>query len=51
MFLKGQDIEAELTEATKCWNITAELIPSLTDSSGRIVSIAAATRRIEGSSD
>jgi 16S rRNA (guanine527-N7)-methyltransferase len=51
MFLKGQDIEAELTEATKCWNIRAELIPSLTDSGGRIVSIAAATRRIEGSSD
>jgi 16S rRNA (guanine527-N7)-methyltransferase len=30
LFLKGQDVEAELTEATKYWNITARLHSSLT---------------------
>ena len=30
LFLKGQDVEAELTEATKYWNITPRLHPSLT---------------------
>jgi 16S rRNA (guanine527-N7)-methyltransferase len=30
LFLKGQDIEAELTEATKYWKITPRLHPSLT---------------------
>jgi 16S rRNA (guanine527-N7)-methyltransferase len=51
LFLKGQDVDAELTQATKYWNIKAELIPSLTDSAGQIVSISAATRRRAGSSD
>ncbi len=37
LFPKGQDVEAELTEATKCWNMTVTLVPSLTDSKGRIV--------------
>ncbi|QEN88698.1 16S rRNA (guanine(527)-N(7))-methyltransferase RsmG [Labrys sp. KNU-23] len=48
LFLKGQDVEQELTQATKYWNIQAELIPSLTDSTGQIVSIEAATRRLDG---
>jgi 16S rRNA (guanine527-N7)-methyltransferase len=30
LFLKGQDVEAELTEATKYWNIKPRLHPSLT---------------------
>src|SRR6201991_1095799 len=30
LFLKGQDVEAELTEATKYWNITPRLHPSRT---------------------
>jgi 16S rRNA (guanine527-N7)-methyltransferase len=30
LFLKGQDVEAELTEATKCWKISPRLHPSLT---------------------
>jgi 16S rRNA (guanine527-N7)-methyltransferase len=30
LFLKGQDVEAELTEATKYWKITPHLHPSLT---------------------
>lgn len=39
LFLKGQDVEAELTEASKCWTIDAELVRSVTDSSGRIVRV------------
>ncbi len=42
LFLKGQDIEAELTAASKCWSIDAELIPSATDSFGRIVRVRSA---------
>jgi 16S rRNA (guanine527-N7)-methyltransferase len=37
LFLKGQDVEAELTEATKYWSIQASLVPSLTWPSGAIV--------------
>ena len=47
LFLKGQDVEAELTQATKCWNIEAAILPSRTDRSGRIVEIRAAERRNE----
>jgi len=39
LFLKGRDIEVELTEASKCWSIDAESIPSATDSFGRIVRV------------
>ena len=28
LLLKGQDVGAELTEASKCWNIEATLVPS-----------------------
>jgi 16S rRNA (guanine527-N7)-methyltransferase len=44
LFLKGRDVEAELTAASKCWSIEAELIPSATDSFGRIVRIRSAER-------
>ena len=37
MFLKGQDIEAELTEAAKYWTVDAELKPSVTSRDGRVV--------------
>jgi 16S rRNA (guanine527-N7)-methyltransferase len=37
LFLKGQDVEAELTEAAKYWRLEAETVPSVTDSRGRIV--------------
>lgn len=46
LFLKGQDVEQELTQATKYWNIQAEFIPSLTDSTGQIVSIKTATKHL-----
>lgn len=37
LFPKGQDVEAELTQASKYWNIEADLIPSKTSGQGRIV--------------
>ena len=39
LFLKGQDVEAELAEATISWDLEAELVPSLSDPSGRIVRV------------
>jgi 16S rRNA (guanine527-N7)-methyltransferase len=41
LFPKGQDVEAELTEASKCWKMTADLVPSRTDPKARIVIIRA----------
>jgi 16S rRNA (guanine527-N7)-methyltransferase len=37
VFPKGQDVEAELTQAAKSWKIDAKLIPSITDPRARIV--------------
>jgi 16S rRNA (guanine527-N7)-methyltransferase len=42
---KGQDVEVELTEATKYWNIKAELAPSQTNPAGRIVIVRGLQRR------
>jgi len=39
LFLKGQDVESELTEATKYWNIKPLLHPSRSGGQGYIVSI------------
>jgi 16S rRNA (guanine527-N7)-methyltransferase len=39
VFPKGQDVEAELTEAAKCWSIQASLVPSRTDPESRVVLI------------
>jgi 16S rRNA (guanine527-N7)-methyltransferase len=39
LFLKGQDVEAELTGAAKCWHIEAQLLPSITDPRSRIVQV------------
>ena len=39
MFLKGQDVGSELTEATKYWIIGHRLVPSRTDDRARIVVI------------
>ena len=38
LFLKGQDVEAELAEATRYWDFAADLLPSQSGS-GRIVRI------------
>ncbi|HKG99470.1 MAG TPA: 16S rRNA (guanine(527)-N(7))-methyltransferase RsmG [Bradyrhizobium sp.] len=45
LFLKGQDVEAELTEATKYWNITPHLHPSRTGGHGWIVELDQIERR------
>jgi 16S rRNA (guanine527-N7)-methyltransferase len=37
LFPKGQDVDAELTEAAKCWNIQAVLAQSRTDPKSKIV--------------
>ena len=39
LFLKGQDVESELAEATRYWDFRAELLPSLSDPSGRILRV------------
>ena len=44
LFLKGQDVEAELTEAAKYWNIRPQLHQSRTGD-GWIVELTAAERR------
>jgi 16S rRNA (guanine527-N7)-methyltransferase len=42
LFPKGQDVGAELTEASRYWNIEAVLVPSKTDPQARIVSVSRA---------
>lgn len=39
LFLKGEKAEAELQEARKSWRFEADLLPSLSDSRGRVVRI------------
>jgi 16S rRNA (guanine527-N7)-methyltransferase len=39
IFPKGQDVDAELTEAAKYWSIEAEKVPSKTSPEGSIVVI------------
>src|SRR5258706_3971225 len=45
LFLKGQDVEAELTEATKYWKITPHLHSSRTGGQGWIVELDQIERR------
>ena len=45
LFLKGQDVEAELTEATKYWNIKSRLHSSRTGGHGWIVELDRIERR------
>jgi 16S rRNA (guanine527-N7)-methyltransferase len=45
LFLKGQDVEAELTEATKYWSITPQLHSSRTGGHGWIVELDRIERR------
>jgi 16S rRNA (guanine527-N7)-methyltransferase len=46
LFLKGQDVESELTEATKYWNIEPKLHSSRTSGNGWIVELNHAERRV-----
>src|SRR5262249_20339622 len=45
LFLKGQDVDAELTEATKYWNIQPHLHSSRTGGQGWIVELDRIERR------
>lgn len=45
LFLKGQDVDVELTEAAKSWTMDAELLPSQTDPHGRILCVRALASR------
>jgi 16S rRNA (guanine527-N7)-methyltransferase len=45
LFLKGQDVEAELTEATRYWNIEPQLHSSRTGGQGWIVELDRIERR------
>jgi len=45
LFLKGQDVEVELTEATKYWNIEPKLHSSRTGGHGWIVELGSIERR------
>lgn len=49
LFPKGQDVDAELTQASKYWSIEATLVPSRTDPQGRIVVVRRAELRSEAS--
>ena len=39
LFLKGQDVAAELEEAAKSWEFEADTVPSLSDPRGQIVRV------------
>jgi 16S rRNA (guanine527-N7)-methyltransferase len=45
LFLKGQDVESELTEATKYWTIDSALHPSRTGGDGYVVEVTKIVRR------
>jgi len=47
LFLKGQDVEVELTEATKYWNIESHLHASRTGGHGWIVELDKIERRTQ----
>lgn len=44
LFPKGQDVDNELTEASKSWNVEATVSESRTDRSGRILVVTRALR-------
>lgn len=41
LLMKGQDVEAELKNASRCWSIAADLVPSRTDADARILVVHA----------
>jgi 16S rRNA (guanine527-N7)-methyltransferase len=45
LFPKGQDVDAELTEAAKYWRLEVSIVPSVTSPSGAIVAIRSLERR------
>lgn len=51
LFLKGQDIVSELTQASRYWNIQAEIVPSRSDDRGRILVVKEVRREPASSPD
>jgi 16S rRNA (guanine527-N7)-methyltransferase len=47
LFPKGQDVEVELTDAAKCWNIQSSLETSLTEPKARILKITRASPKAQ----
>jgi 16S rRNA (guanine527-N7)-methyltransferase len=47
LFLKGRDVERELTEARKTWHMIAQLSPSLSDPTGVVLQL----REVRGARD
>jgi 16S rRNA (guanine527-N7)-methyltransferase len=45
LFLKGQDVDAELTEAAKYWKIETTIVQSRTNRDGRIIIVRGLERR------
>jgi 16S rRNA (guanine527-N7)-methyltransferase len=45
LFPKGENVELEVSEASKDWNINVNLVPSRTDPAGRIVVVRGLERR------
>ena len=45
LFLKGQDVGSELTQAAKYWTIEAEMAPSRTDPGGQILILHSLEKR------
>jgi 16S rRNA (guanine527-N7)-methyltransferase len=43
LFLKGQDVDNELTEAAKSWSIKVKVLPSRTDPRGKILVVERAS--------
>jgi 16S rRNA (guanine527-N7)-methyltransferase len=44
LFLKGQDVVSELTEASRCWSIGSEMTPSRSDLRGFVLTVREARR-------
>ncbi len=47
LFPKGQHLDAELTEASKYWNIQASMVNSVTDEAARILLVRSAGKRAD----
>ncbi|KAB2920128.1 MAG: 16S rRNA (guanine(527)-N(7))-methyltransferase RsmG [Hyphomicrobiaceae bacterium] len=45
LFLKGREAEAEIEAAAKAWDFDVDLVPSMTDASGRIVVVRQLERK------
>jgi 16S rRNA (guanine527-N7)-methyltransferase len=45
LFLKGQDVEAELAAATRYWDLEAQLLPSRSGPTGRILDLTRVRNR------